>query len=30
MEKLLREVFEGNNKLLIGIVLSVIMFWLFV
>ena len=29
MEKPSREAFEGNNKLLIGIVLSVITFWLF-
>ncbi|HDK4628388.1 TPA: multidrug efflux MFS transporter NorB [Staphylococcus aureus] len=29
MEKPSREEFEGNNKLLIGIVLSVITFWLF-
>lgn len=29
MEKPSREEFEGNNKLLIGIVFSVITFWLF-
>ena len=29
MEKPSREAFVGNNKLLIGIVLSVITFWLF-